>query len=60
MEGNTMKKLAKLTTEENKSWDKYFAFYVEQGMSDHDAAEQTWKDLQSEFPRLRKYEGAQA
>ena len=55
-----MKKLAKLTTEENKSWDKYFAFYVEQGMSDHDAAEQTWKDLQSEFPRLRKYEGAQA
>lgn len=51
---------AKLTAEEQKAWDFAFAYYCENGWVDEKAAELAWKDLQAEFPRLRKFEGAEA
>jgi hypothetical protein len=48
---------AVLTTEEDKAWNKAFEFYINQGYSDLKADERAWKDLQIEFPRLKKYEG---
>lgn len=55
-----MKKIAKLTAEEKKAWEKYFAYYVDdEGFSDIDADAATWRDMQNEFPRLRNYEGCE-
>jgi len=62
-EVSTMKKvrkLATLTAEENKAWEKAFAFHVDSGMSDARADRATWKDLCAEFPRLRKFQGCKA
>jgi hypothetical protein len=52
--------LAHLLPVEEKAWDSSFAFHINNGLADKDAAERTWEDLQREFPRLSKYDGCQA
>jgi hypothetical protein len=54
------RKLAKLTTAEEKAWEHAFRFHSVAGKSDTRAANAAWRDLQGEFPRLRKYQGAKA
>lgn len=50
-------KIAKLTAVENKAWNKAFGFYIESmSYSNAEADRQAWKDLQIEFPRLKKYD----
>jgi hypothetical protein len=56
----TVRKLAKLTVTEEKAWESAFRFHSVAGKSDNRAANAAWKDLQKEFPRLRKYDGAHA
>ena len=51
------KKIAVLTPEENKAWESYFACYVEDGLSDEEADQATWNDLQKDFPRLLEFDG---
>lgn len=51
---------AKLTPEENQSWEALFAYYVdEEALSDNEADAATWKDLQEQFPRLQEFDGAE-
>jgi len=53
------KPLATLTPEEDRIWSKYFEFYVDDyGASDDEAGHLAWRDLVSEFPRLKRYRGA--
>lgn len=51
-------KLAHLTPEEDKTWDKTWEFYVNEGYDDNAAGKLTWQDLQIQFPRLQEYDGA--
>lgn len=51
-------KKAELTPAEDKAWTSYFLYYKEQGLSDKGADKKAWEDLQKEFLRLKKYEGA--
>jgi hypothetical protein len=53
-------KLAKLTAAEEKAWESAFRFHSVAGKSDTRAANAAWRDLQREFPRLMKYDGARA
>jgi hypothetical protein len=55
-----LKRLATLTAEEDAMWDTLFALAVNEGLSDDDAAHDTWRGLQEEFPRLRDYDGCHA
>lgn len=57
------RKLAKLTAEECKAWDFAYAMYadpISTPKQDKHAAEMAWADMQQDFPRLRKYDGAKA
>jgi hypothetical protein len=54
---NRHKKRAQLSPLEDSCWVFAFCFYVNEGSSDEDADWQTWRDLQAEFPRLKKYDG---
>jgi hypothetical protein len=51
------RQLATLTPEEDKVWDKTFEHYLGEGYSDSRADRAAWKDLQQQFPRLKKYDG---
>lgn len=52
------RKLAKLTAAEEKAWEAAFRFHCVEGKSETRAANAAWCDLQREFPRLMKYDGA--
>jgi hypothetical protein len=51
------RKLAKLNAAEERAWESAFRFHSVQGKTATRAANAAWRDLQSEFPRLRKYDG---
>jgi hypothetical protein len=54
------RKLVRLTRKEAKAWDFAFAMYAEPTSSkkrDKQAAEMAWRDMQEDFPRLKKYDG---
>lgn len=51
------RRLAMLTQEEERAWIFAFGYYLEQNKSELEADELAWRDLQLEFPRLRKYDG---
>jgi len=55
--GGATKKLAVLTAEQNGFWEKNFAYYLNDGLSDSRADKLAWQDLQNEFPGLKKYDG---
>lgn len=51
---------AKLTPFEDHCWVWYFCYYVvDEGKTDMEADRLTWRDMLSEFPRLRFYEGCE-
>lgn len=50
---------AKLTPEENRRWEMYFAAFVDEGDTDEAADTKTWELLQQEFPRLQEFDGAE-
>jgi hypothetical protein len=52
------RKLTILKPTEEKAWEHAFRFHVNAGLSDTRAANSAWRDLQKEFPRLRKFDGA--
>jgi hypothetical protein len=54
------RKLAKLTPLEEKAWESAFRFHRVARKSETRAANAAWRDLQREFPRLRRYDGARA
>jgi hypothetical protein len=54
------KRLAKLTPLEDKSWVSAFCYYLDDGKSDGVADRLAWKDMLSEFPRLRFYNGCES
>ncbi len=51
------KRIARLTPLENRCWVFAFCFYLTKGMTNLHADHLAWRDLQMEFPRLRKYHG---
>jgi hypothetical protein len=51
------RKLATLAAEEEKTWEAAFRFHYA-SKTETRAANAAWRDLQREFPRLRKYDGA--
>jgi hypothetical protein len=51
---------AKLTPEEERAWEFAFQFYVLSENKNNATADRlAWRDVQKEFPRLRKYDGAE-
>jgi hypothetical protein len=52
------RKLATLTSAENKRWEWLFSWAVNGGYAQLAADREAWRGLCEEFPRLRKYEGA--
>lgn len=51
-------KLATLTPAEEKAWQHAFGHHLDVSKQGQDrAAARAWRDLQREFPRLRKYDG---
>jgi hypothetical protein len=52
------RKLAALTSAENKRWEWLFSWAVNNGYTQSAADIEAWRGLCEEFPRLRKYEGA--
>lgn len=53
-----MKRLARLTRAEEKAWESAFRFHCVARKGEIRAANAAWRDLQEEFPRLRRYDGA--
>jgi len=53
----TQKRIAKLTAKENHAWEFAFCFYRENCKTDLQADKLAWRDLQLEFPRLKKFVG---
>lgn len=52
------RKLARLNAAEEKFWQTAFAYHQEVGKQGQErAAARAWRDLQRDFPRLRKYQG---
>ena len=51
---------AKLTPFEDHCWIFYFRYYLDEGDTDFQADLLAWRDLQIEFPRLRRYVGCQS
>lgn len=51
------KKRAELTDKEEGAWNFAMEYYLNEGKSDEEADELAWKDIQQEFPRLKKYKG---
>lgn len=49
------KKCAKLTKAEDKVWTDAFNFYLDEGKSEKVADQKAFRDVQKEFPRLKKY-----
>ena len=52
-------KIAKLTAEENRVWENYFAFYIDEGNDDDTACNLAWRDLQAEFEHLKAFDGCE-
>jgi hypothetical protein len=53
------RKLARLNAIEERAWEHAFHYHVNIAKQGQDrAANRAWRDLQREFPRLRKYDGA--
>ncbi len=52
------KHYAELQPEEEKAWTKAIEFYINAGMTDDDAGQKAWEDVQEQFPRLRTFSGA--
>ena len=52
------KKLAQLTTEEERARERALDFYRYIGKSEVDADRLSWADIQKGFPRLKGYESA--
>lgn len=56
----TKKRYARLTPWEDHCWVWYFGHYVaEEGKSDSEADRLAWRDMLSEFPRLRFHDGCE-
>jgi len=53
------KKLAQLTTEEDRARERALDFYRYVGKSEVDADRLAWADIQKGFPRLNSYDGAE-
>jgi hypothetical protein len=54
------RRYAKLTPWEDHCWVWYFCYYVvDERKSDMEADRLTWRDMLSEFPRLRFYDGCE-
>jgi len=52
-------KKAHFTPEEDKVWVHAFNYFMdEEGKSEDEADELAWRDVQEQFPRLRKFKGA--
>jgi hypothetical protein len=49
-----------LTAAEEKAWEHAFSYYLDQKKGQMKADKLAWRDLQKEFPRLKKYDGAAA
>jgi len=54
------KLLATFTPDEERAWGDSFAWYRSNGWVDDEAAELAWIDLQSVFPRLKDFDGAES
>jgi len=52
-----MKRLAVLTAEENRDWEDYFCWYLNNGWPETEADENSWKDLQAKHDGLKHYDG---
>jgi hypothetical protein len=53
------RKLATFTATEERAWEHAFRYHLTVSKQGQDrAAGRAWRDLQREFPRLRKYDGA--
>lgn len=52
-------RLAKLTPWEDHCWAFYFCYHLDEGNADAEADRLTWRDMLSEFPRLRYYTGCE-
>ena len=51
---------ARLTLREEHCWLWYFGYYAtDEGRSDSEADRLAWRDMLSEFPRLRFYDGCE-
>jgi len=49
---------ATLTAKEDKAWTYAMNYYLDQGKTDLQADKLAWRDMQKDFPRLRKFDGA--
>lgn len=55
------RRLARLTVTEDKCWVFAFRYHRDVGRQGEAAADRrAWRDLRSEFPRLRRYDGCKA
>lgn len=52
-------RFAKLTPDEKAAWESAYYYYGE-NRSELLADELAWRDLQLEFPRLKKFDGCKA
>ena len=51
------KNLATLSPYEEKCWVFAFNYYLDRGKSRHEADKLAWRDMQLEFPHLRRHDG---
>jgi hypothetical protein len=51
------RKLALMSSHENKCWVFAFCYWLDLRKTDQEADRLAWRDVQLEFPRLRKYYG---
>ena len=52
------RELAVLTSAENRDWEYFFSWYLNNGSTESQADRNAWKDLQAKYPRLKKYQGS--
>jgi hypothetical protein len=57
--GQRRRRRARLTPWEGHCWVFYFCYYLDEGNSDEEADRLTWRDMLSEFPRLRFFDGCE-
>ena len=51
------KRRTTLTALEDSWWVSCFCFYLDEGKTDAEADRLTWREMLSQFPRLRFYDG---
>ncbi len=54
------KRRATFTPREDRCWVFAFRYYLDEGKTDAEADRLAWKEMLSEFPRLRFYDGSDA